>query len=531
MIAILSLIIPVMMMGQNVNKSMENNQIPQQGRGNSKVAHLGRSIDQMVYEFMEKEGIPGLTLAIVQAPYIPRVVGYGESNLDEGRLASSKTLWPVGPISQAFTAVAVMQLYESGRLRLNDPVGRYLGNLPAAWKDITLLQLLQHATGIADYRQVEGYDASRTYTPAALIESVAGQPLAFTPGTEVAQSATNFLLLAEVVEKASGMPYNDFIRQNQIEKVGLRHTLFSEELSRLKQEDLSQGNHRHEIFKHDPAYIDPAETATGYTAGDNGQLLTQPAIQSSALKGFADLWASAEDISTWDIALAGGVLIAKPENRDIIYKPTRLSNGKIVPAVAGWQFPRHKGFMDIKGSVPGFSGYLSRFTDASELVCVTFLANKEGVDFTNLAREIAAAFDNRLGAGADDRNLFVYESLHSVEETMNRIEKQLQALNIPVFARFDHGKNAEEVDLELRPTQVIVFGAPAVGTKLMQENQSIAVELPLRIAVWEDADHSVWAAFPQMEGLAKEYHLQDNPVIGKMQTLLQNLVIKAGSVY
>lgn len=135
----------------------------------------------------------------------------------------------------------------------------------------------------------------------------------------------------------------------------------------------------------------------------------------------------------------------------------------------------------------------------------------------------------RQDSKADTKRLFVYESLHSVDETINRIEKQLQALNIPVFARFDHGKNAEEVKLDLRPTQVIVFGAPAVGTKLMQENQSISIELPLRIAVWEDASHKVWAAFPQMEVLAKEYGLGNDPVIGKMQTLLQNLVIKAGS--
>lgn len=519
------------MMGQNVNKSMQNYQIPEQGRGHMKVAHLGKSIDQMIYEFMEKEGIPGLTLAIVQAPYIPRVVGYGESDLEQERLASTKTLWPIGPISQGFTAVAIIQLYEAGKISLQDKADKYLNNLPEAWQNITIFQLLQHTTGIADYRTIENYDASHPYTPAELIGSVADKPLAFTPGSDVKQSATNFLLLAEIVEKASGMPYNNFIKRQQIEKVELRHTFFSEDFSQLRQEDLSDKKHLHQLFKKDPAYIDPAETATGYKTGNDGRLSPQPSIQSSALKGFADLWASAEDISTWDIALAGSILIEKPENRDLIYKPTRLDNGKTVPAMAGWQFPRHKGLMDIKGSVPGFSSYLSRFTDASELVCVTFLANKEGVDFTSLSRKVAAAFDNRLSAGADDNHLFVYESLYSVDETVNRIEKQLQALNIPVFAHFNHGKNAKEVNLELPPTQVIVFGAPAVGTKLMQENPSIAIELPLRIAVWEDAGHSVWAAFPQMENLAEEYNLENNPIIGKMQTLLQNLVIKAGSVY
>ena len=108
----------------------------------------------------------------------------------------------------------------------------------------------------------------------------------------------------------------------------------------------------------------------------------------------------------------------------MIYKPIRLDNGKIVPAMAGWQFPHHKGLMDIKGGVPGFSSYICRFTDPSELVCVTLTANKEGVDLTNLARRIAGALDPKLGSGhLDDDSLYLYESVFGVDETMERIEK------------------------------------------------------------------------------------------------------------
>ena len=92
------------------------NQLPQAGRGNVHVAYQGKAIDQMIYEFMEEQGIPGMTLAIVQAPYIPRVVGYGVTDFEKGNLAAAKTLWPVGPISQGYAAVAVMQLYEKEKL-------------------------------------------------------------------------------------------------------------------------------------------------------------------------------------------------------------------------------------------------------------------------------------------------------------------------------------------------------------------------------------------------------------------------------
>lgn len=516
--------------GGNIMKKYEN-QLPQEGRGNVHVAYQGKAIDQMIYEFMEEQGIPGMTLAIVQAPYIPRVVGYGVTDFEKGNLAAAKTLWPIGPISQGFTAVAIMQLYEKGKLNLNDPISKYLKGIPENWKTITLLQLMQHSSGIADYREQKDFNVSADYEPAQLIQTVKSLPLAFEPGTDVKQSATNFLLLTSVIEKIAKMPYHNFVKKYQIDYLGLEQTYFGEDLAKVKQEDVTTTANVHQTFKKDRDYINPSETTTGYVEKD-GKLLAAPTVSATALKGFSDIWASAENVSHWDIGLAGGVLIVKPENRDMIYKPTKLANGKVVPAMAGWQFYSHKGLMDIKGNVSGHSAFLSRFTDASELVCVTLLANKEGVELTNLGRKIAAAFDSRkMGTGANDNLMYTYESQFGVDETMARIEQTLQTMGIPVFAKFDHGKNAEEVGLKLLPNQVIVFGSPKVGTALMQENPSISIELPLRISVWEDKNGSVWATFPQMKMMAANYGMENNPVIGKMQELLEKIVTTSASQY
>lgn len=125
--------------------------------------------------------------------------------------------------------------------------------------------------------------------------------------------------------------------------------------------------------------------------------------------------------------------------------------------------------------------------------------------------------------------LFQYESAHGVKKTAERIESELKKRDIPVFAKFDHGENAEKAGLSLRPTEVIVFGAPAVGTRLMQENQSISIELPLKISVWEDEAGKVWAAFPAMKRVAAEYGMKDNPILEKMHTLLVSIVSEAAS--
>ena len=116
-----------------------------------------------------------------------------------------------------------------------------------------------------------------------------------------------------------------------------------------------------------------------------------------------------------------------------------------------------------------------------------------------------------------------YKSQFGVSETMMRTEQILKTMDIPVFAKFDHEKNAEEAGLQLLPNQVIVFGSPKVGTVLMQENPAISIELPLKISVWEDKDRNVWLSIPLIKQIAASYGMEDHPVIGKMQELLEKI--------
>lgn len=496
-------------------------------RGSADVSYLDRTVDAMVWDFMEEQKIPGLTLAIVQAPYIPRVVGYGVSDAGQRRLASANTMWPVGPISQAFAAVAVMQLCEDGRLNPEDHMGRYIPELPAAWKNLTVLQLLRHASGLPDYRREEAWGPFREWDFSELLDLVAGRDFSFAPESDVEQSATNFLLLTEMIERVSGKSYHDFIWERQIDYLKLKHTGFAEDRAQFVHEALSPEAFVHQLFKQDGSYIDPTEPAASY--GEDGTLIHP--VCSTALRGFSDLWASAQDVSYWDIGLAGSVLIHKPEHRALIYGPFQLPDGREIPAAAGWQFYKHRGLMDLKGSVPGYSSFLSRFTHPEELVCVTLLANREGVDFTNLGRRIAGAFGDLLSTGYDDNRLYLTEGQLPVAETVARLERELKKRGIPLFGKFDHAENARKAGLSLRPTTVLVFGSPKVGTGLMQEDQSISLELPLRISVWEDEAGSTWLAFPRIAKTADEYGLAHHPVIPKMQALMESLVQKAANIY
>jgi CubicO group peptidase (beta-lactamase class C family) len=331
------------------------------GRGSPTIEFAGRSVDTMIAAFMRDHDVPGLTVAIVQAPYVTRVTGFGVSNVARRTLAASNTIFDVGQMKHAFTAVAVMQLVEGGAVELDAPLVRYL---PDAGGSGTVRQSLLRP---ADYP-----------------------------------------LLERLVASASGVTYRQFVKAGQIERLGLRSTFFAEDLPSVARESLQPGE-QHRRFLSEPDLINPTEPATGYRDG-----------QAVAPREGA-IYASAGDVSLWDIALAGEILVKDPALRAILYSPA----GPGVPTSGAWFFPGHPGLMVATGSGDGFSSLLSRFTRSDELVCVTLLANREGLDLTQLARAIAGAYDGRLGPPAALARLRAQQSPYSIADTLLHLQRGL----------------------------------------------------------------------------------------------------------
>jgi uncharacterized protein (DUF302 family) len=90
-------------------------------------------------------------------------------------------------------------------------------------------------------------------------------------------------------------------------------------------------------------------------------------------------------------------------------------------------------------------------------------------------------------------------------ETMNRLEAEIKARGMSVFGRIDHAALAAEAGLTLRPTEVILFGNPRGGTPLMQANQTIGIDLPLKALVWQDAAGDTWVSYNEPDWLAKRH--------------------------
>lgn len=477
------------------------------GRGDFHTVYQGQSVDDLIIQYMEDNEIPGMTLAIVQAPYITRVVGYGLADTESRRLAATRTVFNVGQLTNAYTAVAVMQLKEDGKLKLDDLIASYLTDIPQRWNSITIRQLLTHSSGIADYTKSKEFSYSKEYQTKELLHLVSESELLFKSGTQMQSSATNPYLLGLIIERASGMSYQEYVTKNQIERLGLKHTFFISNVQTISNEVNNDTNpFKHSKFLKSPVFIDPIEAATGYEQTDNG-LVAAPASTWSATFSASGILASAEDISFWDIGLAGDILVKEAEDRRFLYSAPMI-NGQTVPGNAGWFFPGHKGLMEIKGSIPGYSAFLSRFTDPSELLCVTLLANKGNLpDLDLLARKIAASFDAKLGTPMGASWSETLQSPYSVGETIDRVSQLIKKNGGTVFAHIDHSAEAKNANQALPDTQVIILGNPAKGTVLMQTNAAFALDLPLRIMATKDSSGQVLLSFTDPVKLAKEYNV------------------------
>ena len=107
-----------------------------------------------------------------------------------------------------------------------------------------------------------------------------------------------------------------------------------------------------------------------------------------------------------------------------------------------------------------------------------------------------------------EKGLVTMQSNHSVQDTADKLAAIIESKGMKVFARVDHQKNAQGVDLTLRPTQVIMFGNPKAGTPLMNCEQSVAIDLPQKILISEDTDKKVWLSYNNPEYLKERHNIK-----------------------
>jgi uncharacterized protein (DUF302 family) len=124
------------------------------------------------------------------------------------------------------------------------------------------------------------------------------------------------------------------------------------------------------------------------------------------------------------------------------------------------------------------------------------------------------------------QGLRVLPTRHSPVETLERLEAAVTRHGMTIFSRIDHGAAAEKVGLELRPTVVVVFGNPRAGTPAMQATPTLAIDLPLRMLIWQD-EKGTWLAYNEPGWVFRRHGIVDDGTVDIMNDVLASIAAEA----
>jgi len=343
-------------------------------------ARLSATVDSIANAVLASTGVPSATVAVVVHGQLAYAQAYGSAKLDPHVAATPDMRYGIGSISKQFTAACVLLLQQDGKLKLDDPVSKYVPGLTRG-NEVTIRQLLSHTSGYQDFWPQDYVPPAmeKAITPQAILDHWAKQPLDFEPGTRWQYSNTNFEIAALIVEKASGKPFFQFVRSRILEPLGITSAIDFDALG--------------------PTSVQPI----GYMRFGLGPLRAATSTGPGWMYGAGELAMTASDLAKWDIAMIKQSLL-KPESYRAMETTVLLRNGTSANYGLGVDVDMSGGHRTVEhsGEVAGFTAENIVYPDDSAAVIV--LTNQDAAPASTL---IAASIG---------RTLFTTED----EDTQNR---------------------------------------------------------------------------------------------------------------
>jgi CubicO group peptidase (beta-lactamase class C family) len=304
---------------------------------------------------MTRKRIPGMSVAILRGDSLLMARGYGFANREHRVPATDTTVYPVGSLSKQFTAAAIVLLSQQGRLRLEDPITRYLPEGQAVWSKVTIRHLLTHTSGIPEDTLI---DASRDYSEGELVRS-AVRPLEFTPGALESYCNTCYVLLGVIIHRVSGRTWGDFVSDHIFRPLEMRTAAVNSDTS-----------------------VRSSRAAGYYLVSDT---LQNPDPVSPSINSAADccLSFSVRDLAKWAVGLNHAKVLGRA-GLDTSWAPVRLNNGGTYPYGFGWNILEQRGYRRIghSGAWLGCHATIQRYPEFNLTVIVLLnlgQANSEGI--------------------------------------------------------------------------------------------------------------------------------------------------------
>lgn len=309
----------------------------------------------------ERSEAPGIVAAILRDGEVVEMFAWGGADCAGGGTADPFASYEIGSISKHITAVALMQLWDRGQVDLDAPVGRYLDDIPEAWRVVTIRQLLTHTSGVPDYEEAGGYGVYETQpTPQQVYDIVDDRPLDFDPGTRWSYSNTGYFLLSLVVQRVSGERFGDYLRNHLFDPLGMEHSFMG-------------------------GYApDGATLAQGCRPGEGEGAARIPVrpIHEASTFGAGGISSTLQDWAKWDDALHEGRLLS-PRAMELLFTPQVLPDGENTGYAFGMGIDEFRGAprRNHNGQTQGFVADYSHYPDrnASTIVFANVYGGGIGV--------------------------------------------------------------------------------------------------------------------------------------------------------
>lgn len=310
------------------------------------------AIDAWVASQMTERGAVGASLVIIKDGQIALAKGYGHARSDATTPVTADTPMAIGSLTKAFTCALIYGLADEGKLALTDSPAKWYPRATRA-ADITLADLGGHTSGYRDFYPLDYVDARmlNPIEPDALIAAYAQLPLDFEPRARFSYSNTGFTMLARIAEQVSGKPYQALIDERIFKPLGMSSSLRS-----------------------------PAGAASGHVSFLLDGAEPGPSEAGGWLFGIGDIWASANDLAKWDLAMMEGKVVSAASHAALA-TARPLANGRSSNYSCGWFIRTAYG-----EHVLHHNGWVGGFHTRNMIVprtrsAVVFLTNDE---YTNL---------------------------------------------------------------------------------------------------------------------------------------------------
>jgi D-alanyl-D-alanine carboxypeptidase len=323
-------------------------------------------VEEIAKEAIEKEGVPGLSIAVAREDEILISKGWGYADAARHVPARDETPYAIGSLTRQFTAVGILQLVDAGKLALETPLSKLLPAFPVGEHKVTLEHLLANTSGIPGWSKILAKHpevATKSMSEGDFFKLFADVPFDFEPGADFALDSANYVLLSMIVAKTSGVDYAAYVRKNIIEPVGLTRT------------DFCPDGQRPLGFADDCKELAPGKELE----------IPMPAAPAYATQS---LCSNVLDLVKWQRALVQRAVFSEHASR-LIMTPTKLSDGNSTNYGYALAMSRLGDFKSYShtGGVGGFRVRLAYYSLPH--VTIAVLANCASAPVERIERDIA----------------------------------------------------------------------------------------------------------------------------------------------